>query len=76
MMKRIEEFSDDELKEELLSRYDHAIFGGIKTAIGSSDGLLTKRSYMGNCATCTGIAYQIAYMCTEDAFNNKVVDDE
>lgn len=58
IMKRIEEFSTEELADELLTRFDHAIIVGKR--IRSKNGTFTTfRKAIGDAHTCAGIAMDI-----------------
>ena len=60
----------DKLIIELLSRYDHAIFSGMKIGINKENDCLTARKWVGNSATCSGLCSQMQYRI------NKTNDDE
>lgn len=45
----------DELLAELLARFDHAVFAGLKSQIGASDRIEFTREWIGNTHTCLGL---------------------
>lgn len=54
----------DDLIEELFRRFDHAIFGGIKTFALQSNQVL--RHFDGNHHTCVGLAIDVIDMIRRD----------
>lgn len=59
--------SDKELIDEILGRYDNAIFAGIKFDIGAKGMNYTRRRWRGNLATCAGLCLESGYMICRTA---------
>lgn len=59
-----------DLLEELMLRYDHAIFSGIRCVKSSTDqGNFYQSKWTGNCATCMGLAARMEYVINKDHFD-------
>ena len=56
--------STKDLIEELFSRYEHAVFAGIK--IVDAESILSKRDYKGNSDTCIGLCAKIQHLIIQD----------
>ena len=61
---KLDLISDEELIDEIISRFDHAVFGGIKE-IHEDDDEIT-REWAGKEFTCKGIAIGIIEKINED----------
>lgn len=58
----------DDLIIEILNRFDHSVFTGMRVGLHGGD-CYTARRWKGNKATCSGLCSQAQYMI------NKVADD-
>ena len=56
----------ESLVRELMGRYDHAVFAGIKAGYHAPTDNLTTRRWKGNLVTCAGLGYQLAHLTTEE----------
>jgi hypothetical protein len=57
-----------ELVNELLMRFDNAVFIGMRATMGNTENgeYLTLRRWRGNSHTCTGLAFDAAMQCNND----------
>jgi len=60
------ELNTDDLIKELLSRYDHAIFHGIKCT--NDEASFYQSQWVGNTATCLGLAARIQHVINHKHF--------
>lgn len=66
----------DDLITELLSRFEHAIFSGMKPPMPSGH-TFTVRRWKGNSATCCGLAAFVSTRIIDDYYiDSQVVDDD
>lgn len=56
----IELIPSEDLIMELMNRFDHAVFAGMKVDATPDKKSFTARKWKGNSATCSGMAFQIA----------------
>lgn len=55
-------YQTDELIAELMRRYDHAVFAGIKDAPGDPDAYIRTARWQGNSDTVAGLCTRIGYL--------------
>ena len=53
--------STETLLEEVLGRYDHAVFAGLVTGRGDGSQQAIRRKWKGNHATCAGLGFSVSY---------------
>lgn len=63
-MEGLEFASDDELINELLGRFEHSVFCGIKTPLDEYQ--VVFRRWKGNSATCAGLGFEVARTTLND----------
>ena len=51
----------EDLLDEVLSRFEHAVFGGMRCDEHAPETCSYKRRWKGNIATCMGLALKITY---------------
>ena len=73
-MKKIEEFSDNELIEELADRFDHFVMAGRKDAYSHERKAQRRRYFKGDYEVCVGLAHGIIDVTTMDAWSGKLVE--
>ena len=67
-MSDIQLISTKDLIDEVMNRFDHAVFSGMRVGSQGRDSY-TARRWLGNKATCSGLCSQLQYVI------NKVSDD-
>jgi len=74
-MNSLEMTATDDLLDELLHRFDHAMFSGAQTPI-EGENLVTRR-WVGNPITCVGLAQVAAFVITADLESeSEWIDDD
>ena len=63
VIKRIEEFSDTELMNELANRFDDLILAGRKAGYKGKSNVLRRRFWKGDFDACVGLAMGASHDC-------------
>jgi hypothetical protein len=74
-MTDLELVSDDDLLDELLNRFDHACFVGMRVSIPADYHGYTRR-HKGNSHTCVGLLQELSSGILDDFHERQIVDDE
>lgn len=70
ILKDITLYSTNDLIDELINRFEHAIFAGMQTAVHSKEDIIIKRQWKGNNTTCCSLVSELQFYINHQADEN------